>query len=56
MPYVCLNTGKQSMSEAIDDGELQSDEYAFIVRFRCMDDASGPQIRSEIHGLPWPSD
>ncbi|RTE68454.1 hypothetical protein BHE90_017168 [Fusarium euwallaceae] len=56
IPYVCLNTGEQSMSEAIDDGELQSDEYAFIIRFRCMDDTSGPQIRSEIHGIPWPSD
>ncbi|KAJ3454910.1 hypothetical protein MRS44_013510 [Fusarium solani] len=56
MPYVCLNTGEQSMSRAIDDGELQPDEYAFIIRFRCMDDTSSPQIRSEIQGIPWPSE
>ncbi|KAJ3453948.1 hypothetical protein MRS44_018580 [Fusarium solani] len=56
MPYVCLNTGERFMSRAIDDGELQSDEYAFIIRFRCMDGTYGPQIRSEMHGIPWPSD
>ena len=56
MPYVCLNTGGRFMSREIDDEELVSDEYAFIIRFRCMDGTYGPQIRSEIHGIPWPSD
>ncbi|KAH8646458.1 hypothetical protein BGZ61DRAFT_469995 [Ilyonectria robusta] len=58
MPYISLNTGLQSTSQEVTGGEerLRADDWAFIIHFRCMGEATGPQIRPELHGIPWPSD
>ncbi|KAM5528182.1 hypothetical protein FOXYSP1_19451 [Fusarium oxysporum f. sp. phaseoli] len=41
LPYICLNTGKQSTSigvpEVLDDERFCPDDCAFIIRLRCMD-------------------
>ena len=58
MPYIYLNIGERSTSQEVTGGEerLRDDDWAFILHFRCVGEATGPQIRPELHGIPWPSD
>ncbi|SCO54593.1 uncharacterized protein FFNC_15588 [Fusarium fujikuroi] len=58
LPYMCLNTGKLLKSiaipEVLDDETFCPDDYAFIIRFRCMDQATSRRICPELQGVPWP--